>query len=188
LESLAAKAVFVLHDEGGHPDHDAASFAVGAACRLIGSEKGSPPRVIEMTSYHAGAKGLEAAVFLSSNLAVKAIALNAKERLRKRRMIECFASQREILARFVTELECFRTAPDYDFAQPPHPGELYYERLGWGITGEIWRWQAKAALEALGLQLRRALRSSTSPMLSLRSAPTRRVVRSKSSQRSIEHW
>jgi N-acetylglucosamine malate deacetylase 2 len=70
---------------------------------------------------------------------------------RKRRMIDCFVSQRELLAPFGIEFESYRMAPDYDFAHPPHRGELYYERLGWGITGEVWRCQAKAALEALGL-------------------------------------
>src|SRR6266545_3371700 len=34
--------------EGGHPDHDAAAFAVHGACRLIDC----PPRRIEFASYH----------------------------------------------------------------------------------------------------------------------------------------
>jgi N-acetylglucosamine malate deacetylase 2 len=69
-------------------------------------------------------------------------------------MIDCFASQIEQLAPFGTGVECFRMAPEYDFGQPPHAGELYYERLGWGITGEMWRRHAGAALEALGLRPR----------------------------------
>jgi N-acetylglucosamine malate deacetylase 2 len=107
-----------------------------------------------MASYHVGAKGLETGIFLSSNAPVTTLALTSTDRLRKRRMIDCFASQRELLAPFGIEVESFRITPDYDFAQPPHPGELYYERLGWGITGEIWRCQAKAALEALGVEMR----------------------------------
>jgi hypothetical protein len=66
-------------------------------------------------------------------------------------MIDCFTSQHDLLAGSATEVEPFREAPNYDFLQPPHPGELHYERLGWGITGELWRRHARAALEALGL-------------------------------------
>jgi hypothetical protein len=48
-------------------------------------------------------------------------------------------------------VEWFREAPDYDFTQPPHQGELHYERLGWNITGELWWHHARATLDALGL-------------------------------------
>lgn len=152
LRSRSTDAVFVLPYEGGHPDHDAASFAVWAACRLIEAEGSPPPQVIEMTSYHARGNGLETGAFLPSGTPITKLALNSTERLRKCRMTDCFVSQRELLAPFGTEVEAFRMAPDYNFAQPPHPGELYYERLGWGITGETWRRQAKAALQALNIQ------------------------------------
>ena len=151
LRSRVPDAVFVLPYEGGHPDHDAASFAVWAACRLIEIETSSWPAVIEMTSYHAIAKGLETGVFLPSSAPVTTLGLTSTERLRKRRMIDCFVSQRELLPPFGIGVESFRIAPNHDFPHPPHRGELYYERLGWGITGEVWRCQAKAALEALGL-------------------------------------
>ena len=70
-------------------------------------------------------------------------------------MLDCFVSQRDLLAAFGTKVERFREAPDYDFTKPPHLGELHYERLGWGITGEIWRQHAAAALDALGLRASR---------------------------------
>lgn len=151
LRAEAPEAIFVLPYEGGHPDHDAASFAVWAACRLIEAEGGAPPAVVEMTSYHAEGNGLTTGVFLPSSRPVITLVLNATERFCKRRMIDCFASQRHVLAPFGTEVESFRLAPDYDFAQPPHRGELYYEQLGWGITGELWLRQAGTALDALGL-------------------------------------
>ena len=72
------------------------------------------------------------------------------ERLRKRRMIDCFLSQRELLAGLAVETESFREAPQYDFTQPPHPGELHYERLGWKISGALSRYQARLALDGLG--------------------------------------
>ena len=69
-------------------------------------------------------------------------------------MVDFFTSQRDLLAGFTIEVERFREAPQYDFARPPHPGELYYETLGWRITGDVWRRHAQVSLEALGLRSR----------------------------------
>ncbi|MET0395551.1 MAG: PIG-L family deacetylase [Longimicrobiaceae bacterium] len=80
-----------------------------------------------------------------------AFSLSPDDRARKRRMMQCFASQGEVLARWfpVTGVERFRIAPTYDFTRPPHRGTLKYERLDWGITGADWRAHAAAALSAL---------------------------------------
>jgi hypothetical protein len=32
-----------------------------------------------------------------------------------------------------------RPAPLYDFTKPPHAGKLWYESLGWSMTGRRWR-------------------------------------------------
>ena len=69
---------------------------------------------------------------------------------RKARMIDCFATQRWLLEQFDLATERFRVAPEYDFRQPPHPGELHYETLGWGIAGAEWRRDAADALDRLG--------------------------------------
>jgi N-acetylglucosamine malate deacetylase 2 len=151
LRTEAPRAVFVHAYEGGHPDHDAASFAVGAACGLIEAREGSAPAIIEMTGYHAVSGGLATGVFLPSQRAVTALKLTEEERLRKKRMIGCFASQCELLAGFAVEAENFREAPQYDFRQPPHRGELHYDRLGWQVNGALWRQQARSALDQLGL-------------------------------------
>jgi LmbE family N-acetylglucosaminyl deacetylase len=154
VEQLRAdrpEVIFAQPYEGGHPDHDAVSFATRAACRLIEAETGWAPAIIEMTGYHAGGMGLETEEFLPSDVPVTALTLSSAERRRKCRMIDCFVSQRDLLTGFGIEVERFREAPDYDFARPPHPGELYYERLGWGITGALWRREAQSALETLGL-------------------------------------
>ena len=143
--------IFVQPYEGGHPDHDAVAFAVWAAGRLMASEHRSPPTMIEMTAYHADGPRLATGKFLPSEGRVTTIELGSTDRLRKRRMIDCFISQHDLLTPFDTEVERFREAPNYHFLQPPHPGELHYERLGWGITGELWRRHARTALEALDL-------------------------------------
>jgi hypothetical protein len=41
--------------------------------------------------------------------------------------------------------ERFRPLVRYDFSRPPHRGSLYYEQLGWRMTGERWRELARAA-------------------------------------------
>jgi LmbE family N-acetylglucosaminyl deacetylase len=135
LRTEAPDAIFVLAYEGGHPDHDAASFAVNAACRLIEARGGSAPGIIEMTGYHADSGGLVTGVFLPGQHAVATLTLTAADRLRKKRMIDCFASQRKLLAGFAVETESSREAPQYNFTPPTHRGELHYERLRWKING-----------------------------------------------------
>jgi LmbE family N-acetylglucosaminyl deacetylase len=152
LQQEAPAVIFLQPYEGGHPDHDAAAFAVQAAARLVVAGGGLPPPIIEMTAYHADGPRLATGAFLPADLPVRTLKLDAADRARKRRMIDCFISQRDLLAQFDTAVERFREAPHYDFAQPPHSGELHYERLGWSITGEVWRRHAQAALDALGLR------------------------------------
>jgi N-acetylglucosamine malate deacetylase 2 len=151
LQSECPEVVFVQPYEGGHPDHDAASFAVNVACRLSKAQGRPLPAIIEMTAYHAQGDWLETGNFLTAPRPLSTLTLDAPERLRKRRMLDCFVSQRKLLAAFGTGIERFREAPDYDFTQPPYQGELHYERLGWNITGALWRRHARAALGSLGL-------------------------------------
>jgi LmbE family N-acetylglucosaminyl deacetylase len=179
--------IFTHAYEGGHPDHDAAAFGVHTACRLTDAQL----PIIEMPFYQRGDGRLVTAVFISdpplssrrkpgstsrqtkwltsrSRLSpgrrhdvVTEIPLHVKDRERKQHMIDCFATQRWLLEQFDLATERFRLAPDYDFRQPPHPGELHYETLGWGIAGADWRQAAAAALERLGLGSSRSLRGAT---------------------------
>jgi LmbE family N-acetylglucosaminyl deacetylase len=111
LREEAPEVIFVQPYEGGHPDHDAAAFAVAAAGGLIASDGRSPPAIIEMTAYHADGPRLATGTFLPSELTITTIELGSADRLRKLRMIECFISQRDLLAGFATEVERFREAP-----------------------------------------------------------------------------
>jgi len=160
--------------EGGHPDHDAAAFAVHAAYRSIPE----PPAILEMALYHRRDDRLVSGEFLqpvprrkpgptgppvepltngsrlSPGRKVDGVTLELEEDelQRKQRMIDCFTTQRWLLMQLDTAVERLRVAPDYDFRVPPHPGELHYEMLGWGMTGVDWRQRAAAALAELGLQ------------------------------------
>ena len=66
-------------------------------------------------------------------------------------MIDCFATQRWLLEQFDLSTERFRVAPECNFREPPHRGELHYETLGWGIAGAEWRRAASKVLDRLGL-------------------------------------
>jgi N-acetylglucosamine malate deacetylase 2 len=148
LREYRPALVFAPAYEGGHPDHDAAAFAVHAACRLV--ER--PPAIQEYTLYHCSEGALVAFEFLPyAGVEVETAVLSASERERKRQMLDCFATQRETLGQFGVEVERRRPAPAYDFSQPPRAGCIYYDQFPWGIRSEAWLENARAATAALGL-------------------------------------
>lgn len=145
LRAVKPSAIFVHPYEGGHPDHDSASFITAAAvelCRL--------PRqwLFEYCSYHAGASGeMVAGEFLAAaDTDVYTKRLHAPERALKRKMLDAYVTQKRVLANFNIEFERIRNAPKYDYSKPPHAGKLYYESFDWGMTGEEWRAASTAPL------------------------------------------
>ena len=134
--------------EGGHPDHDAAAFAVRQALNEMDPRQ--RPALMEFASYHAGPEGLETGTFIPHDACPEVVdQLTPAEQSRKQAMFDCHRTQAQVLADFGVTEERFRPAPEYDFIQPPHAGTLHYERLNWGISGEQWREQARQALELL---------------------------------------
>jgi|SRR5215472_6488839 len=130
--------------EGGHPDHDCAALLASIALRPL---RMHIPR-FEMTSYHACNRRLVTGQFLGSNPAEEwRLELSAEDKTRKRKMFEEYPSQQAVLKSFGMDCEQFRVAPAYDFHQPPHEGKLWYECLGWPMSGERWRALAAAAPE-----------------------------------------
>ena len=147
--------------EGGHPDHDAIALAISHLNR----------ETIEFAGYHAGPdQSFQAGSFLPPlrlaalereahqgrgegratstqihPLKPIAIHLPPTDLARKRAMLACFHTQRDILSRFDPTTERFRPAPAYDFTQPPHPGQLLYEQWGW-MTGQFWRKKTQCAV------------------------------------------
>jgi hypothetical protein len=152
LRQLQPEAVITLPYEGGHPDHDATAFAVHAACRLLESQHIPPPALIEMTSYHNSATGIEVCDFLpSSGCEAMRLVLSEAERDFKRRLFDCFPTQQRTLSLFPIAIERFRPAPRYRFTQPPHVGSLFYEHFPWGMTGERFRSLARQAMAVMGI-------------------------------------
>jgi LmbE family N-acetylglucosaminyl deacetylase len=129
LAECRPRAVFTHPYEGGHPDHDAAAFAARAAERELGFE------LYEFTSYHERDGELVTGEFLAwPDIEIETVLLPAEARERKRRMLDCFATQWDILRHFRVECERFRRAPPYDFSRPPNNGIYWYDRFGWPIT------------------------------------------------------
>ncbi len=142
--------VIVTHPyEGGHPDHDSCAFAVQAALATMQGEQA--PVVVEAPFYHAGSRGMETGSFLPFPRSACTVVhrLSPGEQARKQALLACFRSQRETLKQFSVSEEQYRIAPQYDFTQPPHAGQLLYERWGWPLTGGRFRELAQAALREL---------------------------------------
>jgi hypothetical protein len=108
------------------------------------------PVMAEFTSYHRSAGRWTFGSFLpAADRHVLTRVLTPEERVLKRRLLGCYASQRAVLRDVPLDFERFRIAPRYDFRQPPHAGPLLYEQDSWSVTGEEWRERAGAALAAL---------------------------------------
>jgi LmbE family N-acetylglucosaminyl deacetylase len=149
FERLRPAIVFTHPYEGGHPDHDATAAAVHGAARLLNTQFAT----LEFSSYHADASGMACECFLdNADAPVMERPLTFEQRQRKRALFECYASQREVLDQFPLRCEPVRVAPGYDFAQPPHEGQLFYERFDWGVNGAQWRELAAGAFRELGIQ------------------------------------
>jgi N-acetylglucosamine malate deacetylase 2 len=150
---LGARSVLTHPYEGGHPDHDATAFAVHAAAALRRWPGAAAPEVMEMAGYHLDGDGVRAGCFLPpAGDAVHTVQLTPEQQAHKRALLACFATQAQTLQLFPLDVERFRPAPPYDFLQPPHAGELFYERHALGMTGAQFRAHARAALAELDLR------------------------------------
>lgn len=150
LREVGPEAVLTHSYEGGHPDHDATAFAVHTARRLLEGEFTRPPEVLELTSYYSCGGRMVTSDFLPfRGYGVRTFRLSKEARELKRRMFDCFVTQREVLRWFPIGVERYRAAPPYDFTRPPHEGRLHYEYFNWGIRGARWRTLAHEAISRL---------------------------------------
>ena len=134
--------------EGGHPDHDTAALVARVA--LTSLVDGNAPALVEMTSYHASDGRCVAGEFLEADVEDEIyLQLTIANRERKRKMLDAYASQHLVLNAFETTQERWRKTPEYDFAQPPHAGKLWYECMGWPMTGKTWRALAAETIAAM---------------------------------------
>jgi LmbE family N-acetylglucosaminyl deacetylase len=144
FEDLGPAMIFTHPYEGGHPDHDAAAFAVHHATHSA--------ELWEFSSYHRRplSAEIETGCFLGSQEKNVTLELSPRQRALKQRMLDCFVSQRDALHWFRIEDECIRRAPEYDFTQPAHVGRLFYESYDWGLNSSEWVRLARRADRMIG--------------------------------------
>jgi LmbE family N-acetylglucosaminyl deacetylase len=147
IERLQPSIVLSHAYEGGHPDHDAAAFAVAMVRRIRGGF-----RYLEFPLYHGGPDGeMISGDFLDPDSSRDGESrLSREEREWKAELLGCFRTQAEMLSRLTLEHERLRESPAYDFTRSPHAGLLLYERWGWNVTGLTWRQQALRAESYFG--------------------------------------
>lgn len=143
-----AELVFTHAFEFGHPDHDAAAFAVQMACARLARNGVAAPRRYEFAGYHLAARRLRTGAFRPRFAQGVAAEPAAAELARKRAALACFRSQAAVIAQFDPARERYRASPKYDFTRLPRDGALY-DRLDWPMTSALWRACAKAAQAAL---------------------------------------
>jgi N-acetylglucosamine malate deacetylase 2 len=142
-------AVIVTHAyEGGHPDHDAIAFAV-STLRLMPDlpEAG----IVDFAAYHEGTSG-ELVTNRFDPTDAHIVWLSPEMQRLKRLMFACLRTQSRVLAAFECHYESLRPARRIDFSQPPPPGPIWFERLGWGITGAGWRTEVSRLTERLAAE------------------------------------
>jgi LmbE family N-acetylglucosaminyl deacetylase len=143
-------AIVVTHAyEGGHPDHDAVAWAL----RALGGSL-STFALVEFAGYHESASGQLVTNRFEDGAGT--IVLAPEERLRKQRMMASFRTQRRVLAPFRCERESIRLAGPVDFTAPPPSGRVWFDRLGWNVTGAAWR--GAVARVARGITARDTIR------------------------------
>lgn len=148
LQEHRPEVIYTHPYEGGHPDHDAVSFAVNMAVSSISPEQ-KAPRVYEFASYHAAPDGIETERFLPHQESqVEDLVLTDEQADAKRGLLHLYASQQRVLSMFPVQREPIRLAPAYDYTKAPHTGKLLYERQQWGVTdGRHWRELAATVLK-----------------------------------------
>jgi LmbE family N-acetylglucosaminyl deacetylase len=118
----ACDCVWVPAYEGGHQDHDTASF--------LGSTLTHERLVIEYAEYNAfpGARSQTFPVPVGTE---STIILDRREIAAKRALLGLYRSERGNLRHVRCRRESLRLQLPYDYAQPPHPGRLFYQRFQW---------------------------------------------------------
>ncbi len=143
VEEWQPEALLTLAYEGGHPDHDTCSFLTS----ILAREYGLP--VWEMPLYHRAPDGnLVFTQFLEPTGNEVLFDATPEEVEQKRKMLEAYKSQEEILLQFNAAVERFRPMTSYDFTKPPHSGVLNYEAWQWPMTSQQVAAAFKCCLDA----------------------------------------
>lgn len=125
--------------DGGHPDHDTASFATWAACKILLKKDQCTPVIAEFATYHGKCKQISRLDFLPyGEIPEFKLYLAKYEQTLKTKLFEHYKSQFDILKHFPVTHECYRLQPNYNFKQPPLTDYILYDSYNWGINSYIW--------------------------------------------------
>lgn len=131
-QRISPRTILAPAYEGGHPDHDAASFLAAQLARHLGAQHW------ELPYYHRTRGGEVRQQEFLSHLPEKfevTLWLSEPEIQLKRAMWARYQSQCAVLGEFAVEKEVYREAPQYAWHKPPHAGPLNYEAWGWKAKG-----------------------------------------------------
>jgi LmbE family N-acetylglucosaminyl deacetylase len=151
-ELRRAKLVFTHPYEGGHPDHDTAALVVQTAGEGIARAGAVPPKRFEFASYHQRKGRMVTGSFWpAAGHAELTVRLREHVETAKRRALGAYRTQSHVIERFAPDVERYRTAPNYDFTQPPPPRTALYDHFGWRMTSQRWRDCAGAVAPSMEL-------------------------------------
>jgi N-acetylglucosamine malate deacetylase 2 len=144
--------------EGGHPDHDALSFAIHAARALV-KKQGIEIFVIEMPLYRMEGDASVRQSFIPDERSHEVnVELTKREAHLKSVLFDVHRSQYTLFnqedqsARMSTEVELFRESPGYDFGTLPNKGNISRIYKESHVSAETWAQEIAKACKELGLE------------------------------------
>jgi N-acetylglucosamine malate deacetylase 1 len=123
LGELRPQLLWAPAYEGGHQDHDVASFLASRVRERI--------PVWEFSEYNYAGGAVRSNRFLSETGSEQILTLDEAEAARKREALAIYASEHGNLRHIASRQEAFRPLARYDYARPPHAGRLFYQRFQW---------------------------------------------------------
>lgn len=146
--------------EGGHPDHDAVSFAVHAAAAIL-REDGEEIAIVEAPYYRlknpddrdfgVGDIDVNQRFLPDPNSPAEVLQLSPQQTALKQALYNAHESQAHVMAEMSTDVEELRAAPNYDFTRAAHGGRLSHIYTRNGIDSERWSELATDAIRRLKL-------------------------------------
>lgn len=121
--AVEADHVWVPAYEGGHQDHDVASF--------IGAQLAERFTVWEFAEYNFAGGEVRSQSFIQESGDEWVLDLDDAERSRKRALLALYESEQKNLGYVGSEREVLRPLVGYDYARPPHEGRMFYQRFQW---------------------------------------------------------
>jgi LmbE family N-acetylglucosaminyl deacetylase len=123
IEHCTPDQLWIPAYEGGNPDHDGLNG--------LGQLFADRLAVLEFAEYNFFGGRARAQQFPFPDGSEETIVLSARERERKRELLDLYVSERRNLGFVGVDKECWRRLARYDYSGPPHPGALWYARHQW---------------------------------------------------------